>query len=68
MAGLLNRLVERVGEDKIKSIYLGSEEILKYLSVPLKKKVKALDVFLKAFSDAIKNRKRLQSTYGRRRA
>ncbi|EGX46338.1 hypothetical protein AOL_s00110g162 [Orbilia oligospora ATCC 24927] len=33
MAGLLNRLVERVGEDKIK----------------------ALDVFLKAFGDAIKN-------------
>ncbi|KAF3213452.1 hypothetical protein TWF679_005269 [Orbilia oligospora] len=55
MAGLLNRLVERVGEDKIKSIYLGSEELLKYLSVPLKKKIKTLDVFLKAFGDAIKN-------------
>ncbi|KAF3127730.1 hypothetical protein TWF569_011674 [Orbilia oligospora] len=42
---------------------LRSEEILKYISVPLKKKVKALDGFLKAFGDAIKNRKRLQSTY-----
>ncbi|KAK6498095.1 hypothetical protein TWF506_004337 [Arthrobotrys conoides] len=53
MAKIFNRLVELVGEDRIDSIHLESQEFLMYISTPLRKKVKTFDLCLSYDNETI---------------